>query len=102
MELFQKMVEGQCLLLASTKIKKCNKIVDNYPLALGFVLDCFKSQKKCNKTADTYLSAMQLVSECYKTQDMTEETYYKAVSNDSFMLKYCLGRYKTQESVIKF
>ena len=56
----------------------CNNAVDNYPHALEFVSECYKTQKMRDKAIDThpYTSATQFVPECYKTQEMC----YKAVN----------------------
>ena len=36
----------------------CNKVVDNYPNALEFVPECYKTQKMCDKAVNTYPSTM--------------------------------------------
>ena len=43
----------------------CNEAVDNYPYALEFVPECFKTQNMCNKAVNTYLSSIKFVPECY-------------------------------------
>ena len=63
----------------------CNKALDNHAHALGFVPDYCKSQKVYKNAVDTYPFAIQ----------------FKIFSKNSFMLKYCLGRYKTQEMCVK-
>ena len=60
------MVDRECFFLAGTKIKMCNKPVDDYPQALEFVPDCFKTQKMCNKTVGVYFSAIQLFLEAIR------------------------------------
>ena len=45
----------------------------------------------CVKAVGTCVFVFHSVSDQYKTQKMCN----KAVSNDPFTLKYCLGRYKT-------
>ena len=48
----------------------------------------------CVKAVDTYPFLFDAVpDQCKKTQEVSE----KAVSNDHFMLKYCLNRYKYQK-----
>ena len=36
----------------------CNKVVENYPNALEFVPECYKTQKMCDKAVNTYPSTM--------------------------------------------
>ena len=38
----------------------CNKAVDNYPHALEFVPECYKTQKVCDKAVDTYPATKKL------------------------------------------
>ena len=47
-----------------------NKVVDNYPHALEFVPNYFKTQKTCNKTVDTYPFEVQYVLDWYKIHKM--------------------------------
>ena len=51
----------------------CNKAVDNYPHALEFVPECYKTQNICDKAVDTYPSTTQFVPECQKTQEMSNK-----------------------------
>ena len=46
----------------------CNKAVDNYPHALEFVSECYKTQKMCDKAVNTYSSVIKFVLECFVTQ----------------------------------
>ena len=50
------------MFLTATKIKKmetnCNKTIDNYPHALEFVLESYKTQKMSDKAVDTYPSTI--------------------------------------------
>ena len=39
----------------------CNKAVDNYPHALEFVSECYKTQKMCDKAVNTYPSTINLL-----------------------------------------
>ena len=48
----------------------CDKAVDDYAYALGFVPNCFKTQKMCNKAVNTYLFTMRFFPEYYKSQEM--------------------------------
>ena len=43
----------------------CNKAVDNYPHALEFLSECYKTQKMCNKAADTHPPTIKYVPECW-------------------------------------
>ena len=45
----------------------CNKAVDNYPNALKFVPECYKTQEMCDKVVNTHSSTIQFVPECYNT-----------------------------------
>ena len=42
----------------------CNKAVDNYPHALEFFPNYYKTQKMRNKAVNTSPSAIQFVPEC--------------------------------------
>ena len=39
----------------------CDKIVDNYPHALEFVPECYKTHKMCDKAVNTYPSITEYV-----------------------------------------
>ena len=39
----------------------CDKIVGNYPHALEFVPECYKTQKMCDKAVNTYPSITEYV-----------------------------------------
>ena len=41
-----------------------NRAVENYPHALEFVPECYKTQKVWDKAVDTYPSTIKFVSEC--------------------------------------
>ena len=73
----------------------CNKAVDNYPHALAFVSECYKTKKMCDIAADSYLSKVQLVPECYKTQEMC----YQAVNRCLLYLILFLINIKLKKSV---
>ena len=45
----------------------CNKAVDNYPHALEFVYECYKTQKMYDQVYNTRSSRIQFVLESYKT-----------------------------------
>ena len=52
----------------------CNKAVDNYPHALEFVPECYKTQEMCyNKTVDTYPFTIKFIPECFMTQEMCDK-----------------------------
>ena len=89
--------------------KMYNKAVENYAHALVFAPYSYKSQKMYKKSVDSYPVAIKLVPEKYKTVKMCDEAVdtcpfvfdsvpdqYKTkdVSEDFFLLKYCLDRYK--------
>ena len=46
----------------------CCKAVDNYPQALEFVPQFYKTQKTCDKAVDTYPSTTKFVPEYFVTQ----------------------------------
>ena len=50
-----------------SRLIKCNKAVDNYPHALEFVPDCYKTQEMCNKTVNIYRSTTKFVPKYYET-----------------------------------
>ena len=58
----------------------CNKAVDNYPRALEFVSECYKTQKLRYRTVTTYPSTIKSVPECFITHEISD----KAVN------RYCL------------
>ena len=45
----------------------CTKAVHNYPQALNFVSECYKTQNRCDKAVGTYPSTIKFVSECFMT-----------------------------------
>ena len=49
------------------------KAVDNYPHALKFVPDCYKTQTMCGKAANIYHSTIQFLPECYNAQEMSDK-----------------------------
>ena len=49
------------------------------------------------KVVDTCPCVFESVHDGYKTREMSDEV----VSNNPFMLKYCLDRYETKKCVIK-
>ena len=95
------------------KNQKLCKYVDNYAHALEFVPHCCKTKcaikplifillqyslfmntisiKKYLKSVDT----CPFVFDSVPHRNKTQERYDKVVSKDTFMLKYCLDRYKT-------
>ena len=46
---------------------------DNYPHALEFVPECYKTKKTRDKTVDAYPSTTQFPPEFYKTQKMCDK-----------------------------
>ena len=61
------------------------KFVNSYPAAIKLVPEKYKTVKMCDEAVDTCPFVFDSVPDQYKTQD---------VSQDSFLLKYCLDRYK--------
>ena len=76
----------------------CDKVVDNYPHALKFVLGSYKTQKMCDKAVNTHPSTIQIVTECYKTQNMR----YKVVNRYFLHLILFLISIKLKKCVKKF
>ena len=74
----------------------CNKAVDNYPHALEFVPECYKTQKMChNKTVDAYPFTIKFIPECFMTQEMCDKAVnrcfsYLIVSLIDIKLKKCV------------
>ena len=64
----------------------CNKAVDNYPHALEFFSECFKTQKMCDIAVDTHCPTIKFASECCVT-----EQFIDAFS----VLESIHGQYKT-------
>ena len=54
-----------------------NTAVDNYPHALEFVPECYKTKKMFNKTIDIYHSTIKFVHKYLMTQSMCDETVNK-------------------------
>ena len=50
-----------------------NKAVENYPHALEFISESYKTQKMCDKAVNIYPSTIKLVSECFMTQEMYDK-----------------------------
>ena len=73
----------------------CNKAVDNYPHALEFVSEWYKTKKMCDIAADSYLSKIQFVPKCYKTQEMC----YQPVNRCLLYLILFLINIKLKKSV---
>ena len=46
----------------------CNKAVDNYPHALGFVPKYYKTQNMYDKAVNSYPSAIKFLPKCFMTQ----------------------------------
>ena len=54
-----------------------NTAVDNYPHALVFVFECYKTQNLCIKAVDTYYSTIRFVTKCFMAQEMCDKTVKK-------------------------
>ena len=50
-----------------------NKAIDNYPHALEFVPECYKTQQVCDKALNTYPFTIKFVPECFMTQEMCDK-----------------------------
>ena len=50
---------------------------DNYPHALEFVSECYKTKKTCDKTVYAYPSTTQFPPEFYKTQKMCDKAAHR-------------------------
>ena len=89
--------------------KYVKKAVKKLLLVISHCPDRDKTQEMCDEADNIYPSAIQLFSECYKTQETCEKVvdiffsvklkkiYYKVVSKEPFILKYCLDRHETQK-----
>ena len=70
----------------------CNKAINIYVFAIQLVHDCYRTQEVCVTAVDT----CPFIFDCFwsiRIQAMSN----KVVSEDPFILKHCLVRYKTQE-----
>ena len=65
----------------------------NYPHALEFVPECYKTQNMCDKDVNTYPSTIKYVPECLLTEEMCD----KAINTYSFAFDSAPDRYKTQK-----
>ena len=80
------------MFLTATIIKKCNNAVDNYPHALEFVPECYKTPKMCDTyTVNTYpynkicLQEMWcIVFDSIPNQYITQEICGGVISEDYF------------------
>ena len=52
----------------------CNKAVDSYPHALGFVPEYFMTQKMGDKAVNTYSSKIKFVPECSMTREICDKS----------------------------
>ena len=66
-----------------------NKVVNTFPSTIKFVTECCKTQEMRDVVADTCRFVFNTIPD---SQGMCS----KVVSEDSFMLKYCLDRNKIQ------
>ena len=46
----------------------CDKTILKNGGTLKSVLDCYKNHEVCNKAVDNYPHALEFITECYKTQ----------------------------------
>ena len=101
----------------------CDKAILENGWTLESIPDCYKNQRICNKASDNYVYALKFVSDCCKTVSWwmrllllqynfplnairLKKICDKAVSEDSFILKYYHNSHKTQkisdEAVVDF
>ena len=70
--------------------------VNNYPHALEFVPECYKTQKMCDKAVDTHPLAIKYVPECYKTQEMCQRVVHRSfLYLNLFLINIKLQKYVT-------
>ena len=67
----------------------CNKAIENYPHALEYVSECYKTQKMCDKADDIFHSTIRFVAECYKTNEIC----HRAVHRCFFVFDSILDKY---------
>ena len=73
----------------------CTKAVNNYPSAIIFVHECYKTQEMCVIAANTCSFVFNSFPDRYKT----EEICHKAIDNYAHALEFVPDSYKTQENV---
>ena len=56
-----------------------NKALDNYPNALEFLHEHYKTQAMCDKAVSTYPSTIKFVHECFMIQEMYDKAAYRCV-----------------------
>lgn len=61
------------LILTATRVKTCDKAVDNYLQALISVPNCNKIQKICTKDVSIYPSTIKFVADQFKTQEICDK-----------------------------
>ena len=74
-----------------------NKEVDNYPHALEFVPECYKTQKTSEKYVSTYPSTIKFVPECIMTQEKIDNAinrYFLYLIR--FLINITLKKYMTE------
>ena len=59
------------------------------PEILKFILDHIKTKKVCTHAFKKLSFVIRYIPDCYKTQGV----YHKVISEDPFMLVYCLDRH---------
>ena len=50
-----------------------NKAVDNYPNAIEFVPECYKTQQMFDKNVNIYPPTIKFVPECFMTHEMCDK-----------------------------
>ena len=55
----------------------CNKTVENYPHALEFVPECYKTQNMCDKAVNNCPATIEFVPECYNIQKVCDKAANK-------------------------
>ena len=56
----------------------CNKAVDNYPHALEFVSECYKTRKMCDKVVNNYPSTVKFFLNAIRLKKCVTELFIDA------------------------
>ena len=70
----------------------CDKAILENGGTLESISGCYKNHKMCDKAVDNYPLALKFVTDCYMTQ---KKMRHKAVSTDPFTIILFPGCYKT-------
>ena len=75
--------------------KICERVIEDEPETLGFVLDHLKTKKICEKVVEKYPYNLKIVPDHLKTQQMCN----KAVRMDPWFLQYVPNWFVTQKQI---